>query len=70
MADFVTCIKNWLGPLPSVPDGHKYILTVGDRSSKWLEALPVKDMETSSCSSALLHHWNSHFDVPPVITTM
>jgi hypothetical protein len=32
-----------LGPLPSA-ESHKYVLTIVDRSSSWLEAIVLKDM--------------------------
>jgi cleavage and polyadenylation specificity factor subunit 1 len=58
-----------VGPLPASKEGFKYILTVVDRSSRWLEAVPLKDMEAPTCLSAFLHHWVSRFGVPAIVTT-
>lgn len=60
---------SWSGPLPSCPDGHKYLMTMVDQSSRWLEAAPLKDMEAYSCVTALLQHWIACFGVPAAITT-
>jgi transposase InsO family protein len=58
-----------VGHLRASREGFKYILTVVDRSSRWLEAVPLKDMEASTCLSAFLHHWVSRFGVPLIVTT-
>jgi transposase InsO family protein len=58
-----------VGPLPTSPDGFKYILTVIDRSTRWLEAIPVKNLEATSASDALVEGWISRFGVPADITT-
>jgi hypothetical protein len=58
-----------VGPLPASKEGFKYILTVVDRSTRWLEAVPLRDMEASTCLSAFLHHWVSRFGVPAIVTT-
>ena len=57
-----------VGPLPS-SEGYSYLLTVLDRSTRWLEAIPLVDMTAASCATALLRHWIARFGVPVDITT-
>ncbi|XP_068229426.1 uncharacterized protein [Palaemon carinicauda] len=55
------------GPLP--PSGSaKYILTIVDRSTKWLEATPMSKATTHACAEALLSSWIRRFGVPDDIT--
>jgi hypothetical protein len=56
-------------PLPTSPDGFKYIFTVTDRSTRWLEAIPVKNLEATMAADALVEGWISRFGVPADITT-
>jgi transposase InsO family protein len=58
-----------VGPLPTSPEGFKYIFTVIDRSTRWLEAIPVKNLEATTAVDALVEGWISRFGVPADITT-
>ena len=62
---------DFIGPLsPTADDGSKYILTVSDYFSKWVEAVPTPDKTASTVASALFkvsgvcvclqHHWPWH----------
>ena len=44
---------DFVGPLPRTPGGYKYILTVRDWFSKWPEAVPTRDMRTSTVLRSL-----------------
>ena len=57
-----------VGPLPE-SEGFSYLLTVIDRFSRWLEAIPLSDISAKSCARALLRHWVSRFGVPDTIVT-
>jgi hypothetical protein len=50
-----------VGPLPTSPEGFKYIFTVIDRSMMWLEAIPVKNLEATMAADALVESWISRF---------
>ncbi len=58
-----------VGPLSTSPDGFKYIFTVIDRSTRWLEIIPVKNLKATTAADALVEGWISRFGVPADITT-
>ncbi len=58
-----------VGPLPVATDGSTYLLTIIDRSTRWLEAVPLRNMETATCVEALISTWVSRYGVPSNITT-
>jgi hypothetical protein len=43
-----------VGPLPAATCGSRYLFTVVDRSSRWLETLPMRDIAAASCADALI----------------
>lgn len=65
-----------VGPLPPVaahgqlyPSTSRYLLTMIDRASRWLEAAPMPDMSAVSVASAFLETWVSRFGVPLYLIT-
>ena len=42
-----------LGPLTPTPQGHKFILLVVDRFSRWCEGFPLKDQQASTIAMTL-----------------
>jgi hypothetical protein len=58
-----------VGPLPTSPDGFSYIFTMIDRTSRWLEAVPVKDITADTCVQIFVATWVARFGVPSTITT-
>lgn len=65
-----------VGPLPVVtprgqlyPSQCRYLLTMVDRASRWLEAAPLPDMETVTVATAFLETWISRFGVPLYVVT-
>jgi transposase InsO family protein len=58
-----------VGPLPISKEGYKYLFTMIDRSTHWLEALPVKDREAATAADALVSGRISRFGVPANITS-
>lgn len=57
-----------VGPLPS-SSGFTHIFTVIDRSTRWPEAIPLKDISTTTCVNALISGWVSRYGVPLHITS-
>ena len=57
-----------VGPLPPA-EGFKYLFTIIDRSTRWPEAVPMKEATAASCASAFLSAWVSRFGVPLHITS-
>ena len=57
-----------VGPLP-LSDGCRYLLTFVDRFTRWPEALPVPDMQSTTCCNAFIHHWLPRFGIPDDIVT-
>ena len=52
-----------MGPLPE-SSGNKYILLIGDRFTKWYEAIPMSNQEASTVAKAFINVWVSKFDCP------
>jgi Integrase core domain len=58
-----------VGPLPPVADGSQYILTAVDRSTRWVEAFPLKAVAAADCAEALVNGWVARFGVPACQTS-
>ena len=56
-----------VGPLPP-SQGFQYLFTVVDRTTRWAEAIPLKDTTAESCIQALIG-WISRFGIPSHITS-
>jgi hypothetical protein len=56
-------------PLPLAADGSTYLLTLIDRTTCWLEAVPLKTMDARSCTDAFMASWVSRYGVPSHPTT-
>ena len=50
-------------------DGHRYLLTMVDRFSRWPAAFPLKDITTETVVNAFAHGWIASFGIPETITT-
>jgi transposase InsO family protein len=56
-------------PLPASEEGYLYIMTMVDRTTRWLEAVPLRSMSASSCVEAFLSSWVARFGVPETLTS-
>ena len=56
-----------VGPLPS-SQNIRYLFTIIDRTTRWPDAVPVKDMTAESCVAALVG-WIATFGLPDTITS-
>jgi len=58
-----------VGPLPAARDGSRYLFTMIDRTSRWLEAVPIKNMEAATCAEVFISAWVARFGVPAQLTS-
>ena len=57
-----------VGPLPA-DEGYTNILTMVDRTTRWPEAIHLKDARAETVTGAILQNWIARFGVPKTITT-
>ena len=58
-----------VSPLPTAPCGSRYLLTVVDRSSRWLEAVPLRSIAAEDCADTLIAGWIACYGVPAQLTS-
>ena len=58
-----------VGPLPASKDGFTHLFTIVDRTTRWPEAILLKNTTVADCVSALTSGWIAHFGVRSIITT-
>ena len=58
-----------VGPLPVSADGYLYIFTIIDHTTRWLEAVPLKEISASTCSQVFFSHWVSRFGMLATVTS-
>ena len=56
-----------VGPLPVSVEGFLYIFTIIDRTTRWIEAVPLKEMSAATCCQAFFSHWVSRFGGPATV---
>ena len=52
-----------VGPLP-VSEGMRYLLTVLDRTTRWIEAFPMSEASSKNCALAFIRGWVQRFGIP------
>ena len=57
-----------VGPLPT-SSGHKYLLTIIDRRTRWFEVIPLTSITTEVVIREFNYHWISHYGVPHDLIT-
>ena len=58
-----------VGPLVETEAGYKYILTMVDQFSRWVEVIPLKSQTAIDVAEAIFDGWICRFGVPKIITT-
>ena len=67
-ARFSDLMLDICGPLPA-SQGNKYLLTILDRTTRFVDALPLQEATAYSCCQAFIAHWVSRFGLPTKATS-
>lgn len=58
-----------VGPLPPSVHGHRYLVTMVDRTTRWPEAIAVEDITAETVARCVYDNWISRYGCPAQITT-
>ena len=58
-----------VGPLPPSKEGYTHVLTVIDRSTRWPEVFPVRDLTAQECADTFTAGWVARYGVPHTVTS-
>lgn len=58
-----------VGPLPTSPQGHQYLVTMIDRATRWPEAIPTDDTSAEAVAKIVYEHWITRFGSPRLMTS-
>ena len=50
-------------------NGYRYVCTISDRATRWLEAIPIKNLEAETVADAFVRHWVARYGTPLKLTT-
>ena len=56
-----------LGPLPRTKSGHKYLVVISDRYSKFVRTVPLKKITAWNVAKAFCDHWAFIFGPPKLL---
>ena len=57
-----------VGPLPE-SRGFKYILSIVDRTTRYVHGIPLPDPTAENCARAFLSQWLAHYGCPKIVTS-
>ena len=57
-----------VGPLPP-SQGHRFLLTCVCRTTRFTQAIPLREATSEAAAAAFLHHWLALFGVPSRVTS-
>ena len=57
-----------VGPMPE-SKGMRYLLTVLDRTTCWIETIPMVQATSAECCTAFVRHWMPNFRLPKRATS-
>ncbi|MCP3923407.1 MAG: transposase family protein, partial [Desulfobacterales bacterium] len=56
-----------VGPMPVTPDGNRYLVTMRDRFSGFVRAIPVSSASARNCALVLVSEWFNLFGCPKML---
>ena len=65
---FSHVIVDIVGPLPD-SYGYKYLLTAVCRTTRYLQAVPIREPSAAEAATAFLHGWLAFFGIPSVVSS-
>ena len=58
-----------VGPLPPSREGYTHLLTMIDRSTRWPEAVLLRETTAEAVLDAFMAKWVATFGMPSILTT-
>ena len=68
-ARFKIVHMDFVGPFKSSRKGHNYLLTMMDRYSRWIEAIPMRDPTAQTCAQVFVSSWICRHGIPEAVLT-
>jgi hypothetical protein len=56
-----------VGPVPTQRSGFRFVLTIIDHCSRWLEAVPLTTISATACATAIKKNWILRYGPPQTI---
>ena len=60
---FSDILVDVVGPMP-ISEGQRYLLTIYDRTTRWITAVPMPEASAQSCVTAFTRGWIQDFGLP------
>ena len=58
-----------LGPFPEGEGGYKYVLTMVDQFTRWVELIPLKTQTAMAVANAVYEEWITRYGTPAVLVS-